>query len=163
VAGTAKNEFGGDVAMDADGDFVVAYTLQFNSTDQDVLARRYSRTGSFLGEINVANAGSVDERSPSIGMAPDGRFAIAYETLVDGATQGNIGLVRYSPTGAVLGSHTIAGTSAHELDPSVALDDAGNAVIAYMKQGSGNFDIKARRLSASGFLGTEINVRNTSA
>src|SRR5262249_51609627 len=35
--------------------------------------------------------------------------------------------------------------------------------IAYMKQGSGNFDVKARRLSASGFLGAEINVRNTSA
>jgi hypothetical protein len=55
-----------------------------------------------------------------------------------------------------------------EQSPSLGLDGSGNAVVAYQKSVAGDFDIKARRVSAggtvgAGTVGVETNIQNTGA
>jgi hypothetical protein len=57
------------VAMDANGDFVVAYTRVTNGNNFDVFAKRYDANCNLLNVITVA-ATSGREYSPSIAMTP---------------------------------------------------------------------------------------------
>ena len=50
---TSRNEHDADVAMDANGDFVVSYTLDFSATDQDIRAVRFNSSGTGSGVSTV--------------------------------------------------------------------------------------------------------------
>src|SRR5262249_47776219 len=146
------------------GSFVVAYTRDASATDQDVRAHRYIVSGGVVidaGDFSVAgSAGSED--SPSVAMAPDGSFAIAYQSFSP-ATSNDIRLNRYAPSGALIASNVlVAGGPDAEQHPDIAIDNAGNAVVAYQEFIGGNIDVKARRVSSLGVVGGEINIRDTS-
>jgi hypothetical protein len=166
VAATPLSEHNPAVALSA-GSFVVSYTRDISPTHTDVRAHRFiiSHSGvSDAGDFAVANA-PVLQDSSSIAMAPDGSFDIAYAFTTSGVG-GDLRLNRYSASGKVLASGVIVASSASgagEL-PDIAMDLAGNAVIAYEKIDpiTGHFDIKARRVSKSGVVGGEIDVRSTS-
>src|SRR5262249_60808731 len=86
-------------------------------------------------------------------MGPAGNFVVAYQTQV-GTFDQNIRLNGYSAAGTLLANQQIAGSTARELNPSVALDDFNEAVVVYEKvDGSGFSDIKARRGAGFGGLG----------
>src|SRR5262249_4572906 len=110
VAGTPKAEFNPDAAASS-GSVVVSYTLDYSSTDQDVRAHRFTVSGSTFtdaGDFGVATSGLDDETSSSVAMAPDGSFAIAYQSTFNGkAADHDILISRFSPTGGVLASATI--------------------------------------------------------
>jgi hypothetical protein len=73
-------------------------------------------------------------------------------------------LARYSAAGGPLGTGNIAvARGTDDSSPDVAMDDAGNAVVAYQKFVGLDFDIKAKRVTSLGAMGGEINVRNTGA
>ena len=159
VANSPSNEFDPDVAMDANGNFVVSNTFTFSATDQDLHARRFSSSGSLLQTIVVASSGIANETRSSVAMGPGGNFVVAYQTQV-GTLDQNIRLNGYSAAGTLLANQQIAGSTARELNPSVALDDFNEAVVVYEKvDGSGFSDIKARRVSNTGSLrGGEITI-----
>src|SRR5262249_14701827 len=95
-------------------------------------------------------------------MGPGGNFVVAYQTKVGGFSE-NIRLSRFNSAGSRLGDHSIAGSSAREMNPSVALDNFGNAVVAYQKLVADNSDIKARRVTGNGAVGGEIDIHSTTA
>jgi len=159
VANTGRPEHASDVAMDANGNFVVSYTFDYSSSDQDIYAQRYSNTGQLRQIIPVATTTHNESRS-SVAMAPDGRFDIAYQYQYS-TSDDDIYLARYSATGSLLGSHAIATSGAREQAPSVAMNNFGDAVVAYQKLVGGDFDIKAKRVSSGGLVGGEINIRST--
>src|SRR5262249_52477065 len=117
VASSSKNEFDPDVAMGAAGDWVVAYSVQFSSTDVDVHAGRFSASGNFFGTILVSTSGSLDETSPSVAIDGVGDFDIAYQTRLHGSAQEDIRLDRFDPSGGLLGSLAIANTGSRERSP----------------------------------------------
>jgi hypothetical protein len=160
VAGTAKAEFDPDVAA-SNGSFVVAYTLASSGTNEDIHAHRYTVTGGVVtdvGDFTVVSSGSNESRS-SVAMAPSGAFDVAYQFAFS-ATDDDIRLNRYSAAGSLLASGVVvSGSGALEQAPDIAMDNAGNAVVVYQEQVGGDFDIKARRVSSSGVVGSEINVR----
>ena len=153
VANTGRPEHASDVAMDANGNFVVSYTFDYSSSDQDIYAQRYSNTGLQL--IMVATTGNNETRS-SVAMAPDGRFDIAYEYQYSSLDH-DIYLNRYTTAGGLVGHHAISTSGDQELTPSVAMNNFGDAVVAYTWPGH----IKARRVSSSGLVGGEIDVEST--
>jgi hypothetical protein len=163
VTTDGRNEFDPDVAMDGAGNWVVAYSLQFSPTDVDVRAARFSGSGNFFGNILVATSGALDETSPSVAFSKGGNFDVAYQTQAHGSTQEDVRLDRFDAQGGLLGSLPIANSGARERRPSVAMDDAGNAIVAYEKLVGSDFDIKAKRVSIAGVAGSEINIRNTTA
>src|SRR5262249_5802189 len=152
-------EYSPDVAMGADGQFAVSYTLDYSASDQDAYVQPFTSAGGYLPAIAVANSGK-NERLSSIAMAPDGRFDVVYE-LQYGGSDMDVWANRYSATGALLGSHGIAISTTFEGSPSIAMNDFGDAVVAYEATVNGIHDIKARWLYSWGSLGNEISVTST--
>ncbi len=128
-----------DVAMDAEGGFVVVFTWDTSGGDQDIDFWKFDRDGQplDLGPRTIARTPQPETR-PSIARTPDGRFAVAYQ-VAQSSTNRDIVLKRFSGGGGSMVMDTIAGTAADELAPSVALDDAGNAVVAWQERRSLGF------------------------
>jgi hypothetical protein len=163
VATSTQNEYDSDAAMDASGNFIVSYTQDFSATDQDVVARQFSSSGSPLQSLVVANSSSADESRSSVAMTASGQFVIAWQNRNDGTADEDIFLNRYNAAGTSIGGRAIATSTLRETNPSVAIDDLGNAVVAYQKLVGSDTDIKATRVSSTGVVGGVIDVRSTLA
>ena len=148
-----------DVAMDALGNFAVSYTRDTNNNNPDVFVKRYNASDQLLSVISVATSSKAETHS-SIAMTPDGRFDVAYQ-LAFSSSDDDIFVQRYSAGGGLFGTHAVATSGQNERNPSVSIDNFGNAVVAYQKFVGGDWDIKARRVGNTGFVGGEINIRNT--
>jgi hypothetical protein len=140
------------VAMDANGDFVVAYTRDTNDNNPDVFAKLYNVNEQLVTTVSVATSSSP-ETDPSVAMTPDGRFYVAYQ--VETPTTNDVLVKEYSAQGALLQAETVA---VGAFAPSVAVDNLGNAVVAYVQQNSSNTSIEARRVSYLGGLGPVLNI-----
>src|SRR5262249_49712775 len=91
-------------------------------------------------------------------------FDIAYQFQVHGTSDPDIILNQYGSNGLLIGSpHVIANSGASEANPSVAMDQVGNAVVVYQKFLFPDFNIKAKRVSSTGAVGSEISFRTNPA
>jgi hypothetical protein len=149
-----------DVAMDAQGRFTVAYVRDTNNNNPDVFAKQYDALGNFLNVVNVATTGRA-ELTPKIAMTPDGRFDVAWDQEFS-STDRDIWMNAYSSTGTIIHSFPIAVSAINEVTPSIAMDDAGNAAMAWAVAGNGIGDIKARRVSVNGVMGPVFTIADTS-
>ena len=157
VANTTKNEYNPSIAVSRLGDFVVSYTLDFSSSDQDILARRYSDIGIFSSQISVAATTARESFScVACGIGNDSSFAIAYQISDD------IFLRRYSSWGALTSTLTVANGFNIQGIPSVSYDKYGRSVVAWQEYRNGDYDILCRTISANGFMGGVIFVENLS-
>jgi hypothetical protein len=113
-----------------------------------------------LNVINVATTARA-ETSPTIAMAPDGRFDVAWEEAFS-ATDHDIRMNRYDSFAQLADSFGIATTSFSESSPSISMDRFGNSVVAWSRAGgNGGHDIKARRINSVGFATPEFNIANS--
>lgn len=146
-----------DVAMDALGNFAVAYTRNTNNNNPDIFVKRYDHADQLLQVINVATTSKAETHS-KIAMTPDGRFDVVWEEAFS-STDHDIKMNRYSASGALQGSTSpISLNTAFDETPAVTMDNLGNAVVAWERAG----DIKARRVSSTGALSGEINIASSS-
>ena len=138
---TAGNQRGATVDMAVDGSFVVAW----DSAGQDgsgtgVYAQRYDASGAALGgEISVNTTTTGDQDTPSIDVANDGRFLIAWQSNgQDGNLEGTFAQ-EFESSGATIGTefrvNTTTGGNQHY--SSVAYD-GGQAVVAWSGAGNGD-------------------------
>jgi hypothetical protein len=157
-ATTNGSQYNPSVAMDADGDFVVAW--------QDVLtvyARMYNSSGTALtGEFQVnTDTGGLKER-PSVAMDAAGDFVIVW-TAVNQDPDGSAGIYAqlYASDGSPLGSEFQVNTAYEggQWDSVVAMDAAGGFVVSWSSIVGGAF---AQRYDAAGApLGGEFQVNTT--
>ena len=148
--------------MDAAGNFVVAYERQGTSSqDTDVIVQRYSNTGSFQGSVDVQSSSSFNELRPSVAMAADGRFAVAYEWNDFGSTDSHIWTTTHFANGTRHRGFGIAGTAADEGNPDIAMNNFGDLVVAYTEVVGGDRDIKAQRATFDGPVGGEIHINGS--
>ncbi|MGH8370415.1 MAG: hypothetical protein ACRESC_05485, partial [Gammaproteobacteria bacterium] len=118
------------VAMDAAGDFVVAWDSQDGGSYTEVYSRRYGKDGTPLdaSQIQVSTNSSADQRIPAVAMDASGDFVV---------TWGNYG----STTTIQAKTYTSAGSASSEFQvntgtldveyPTVAMDATGDFVISY--------------------------------
>src|SRR5262245_43710906 len=99
-----KSEYDPDVAMAANGEFVITYTFQFSSSDTAVVAKKYSAAGTLTRTIDVASTASA-EAMASVAANPDGRFAITY------VFHNDVYLQRYDRSGNRLATLIVADRS----------------------------------------------------
>jgi len=159
VASSNKNEYSPSIASAANGDFVIAWTRDWTSSDQDVQARMFRDNGTAIAAaFTVAGSGTFDEFYPDVARSPDGRFAISYQT---DAGNGDVIVKRYSSTGTTVGTHSIATGSAEQWNPRVSMDNSGNTMVVWQEKVGNDFDIKARRVASNGSLNNVINVRGS--
>jgi hypothetical protein len=151
------------VAMDATGDFVVAWTSERDGSGFGVFARRFASTGAPAGgEFQVSTYTYNYQGNPEIGMEDNGDFVVAWESYQDGASYG-VFARRFASTGAALGPELQVNTFTTDLQAGavVAMDADGDFVVAwqsYLQDGS-DYGVFARRHASTGAaLGSEIRV-----
>jgi hypothetical protein len=123
-------------AMDADGDFVIAWrSFEQDGTGHGVFGQRFDSGGvAQAGEFQVNTVTAGSEYGASVAMDDDGDFAIAWRAPAhqDGSGTG-ISLQRFDPTGARLATefrvntHTMGNQTA----PAAAMRSNGDFLIAW--------------------------------
>ena len=135
VAPGRENQYHPVVAMDARGNFVVAWTLEYSLTDTDVMAARFSANGAELGagEFAVANSWKK-EYDPSVAMAADGHFVVTY-TYQFASDDTDVYAAMFRPDGTLTRHLFVAYSSQFEGQSSVAAAPDGRFDVAYIKSG----------------------------
>ncbi len=143
--------------------------------DGHVYARKFDKLGAVLNgakEFLVNTYKTNEQADPSLSVAPDGSFVVAYDSDgLDGAGAG-IGLQRYDAAGAALGKEIVvndfntAFKTGQQITPAVSSDLAGNfAVVWDSVDQDGDIDgIFAQRFKSDGTkAGSAFGVNTTKA
>lgn len=164
TADTANNQASPSVAMDATGDFVVAWNSvgQAAAGHVDIFARTYNAAGA-AQQANefVVNSLSIlisTHTTPSVAMDTAGDFVVAWQVLdqASGSSGYDIFAQRYNAAAQAQGGEIQVNTviANNQLDPSVAMDAAGDFVVAWdsydQVSGSSLEDVYARQFNANG-------------
>jgi hypothetical protein len=161
-----------EVEMDADGDSYFAYGL----ADGRIQAKKYSAARSPVWTKTLTPRPTNPEQEmgeselPSVGVNEAGDSAYAWLGSNQAGTRSIVFARTLSRTGVLGPVKTLAdiGQSQGEHEqPAVAVDDAGNAIVAYnrealtLEQG----EVQARTLSTTGVLGPaqQISTNETNA
>lgn len=142
------------IAMDSDGDFVVAWESNYQDGDgYAIYARKYNSAGvAVTSEFQVNQTSFGDQQNARVAMDADGDFAVVWQ----GPDAGGYGVYgrRYNSSGTPLGGEfQVNQTSANDqLNPVVALTALGNLTVAWQSeaQDSGTTGIYARRYDSGG-------------
>lgn len=154
------------VAADGPGNFVVAWN-SYNPDDSrwNILGRRFDAAGAPLGDQFQVNSYSTENQwTPTVAADRFGNFVVAWASAgQDGSTWGVFGQ-RFSPAGSRVGTEFQVNsyTRNYQEDPVVALDDAGNFVVAWQshpgQDGSGSGVFGQRFALAGGPVGGEFQI-----
>jgi uncharacterized repeat protein (TIGR01451 family) len=153
---TTSMQAGPSVAMDADGDFVIAWTSYLQDGNSNgIYAQRYNSDGTpDGGEFQVNTHTDSDQLDPSLAMNADGDFVIAWTSSGQDGDGYGVYAQRYRSDGTPDGgefqvnTHTDSG----QLDPRVAMDAGGDFVIAWSSSGQdgSGWGIYAQRYTSDG-------------
>lgn len=158
------------VGLDAQGGFVVSW----NSDTQPglltpttslgqllgVYARRYGADGKPLGpgfQVDVGASGVAVDR-PVLAVAPDGSFALAWQTNAPDSSTLGIRMRRYDANGSALGAPVAVYAGKMQRKPAIAVDATGQIVVAGHSKG-----LFLRRYHADGTAGTPIRADERTA
>jgi hypothetical protein len=159
VTPAGSNDTQPDVAA-TNGSFVITWTHQATATNDDIQAERFAVSNGVpqgQGIFTVVADANIED-APSVAMAPDGRFDIAYERQYSGADW-DIFASQYDGGGALMrGFIFINFDSNPEHNPRIAMDAADNAVVVYQEIFGVNNNIVANRLRSDGSVGGSIVV-----
>jgi len=151
-------------AMDADGDFVIAWSSNGQSgASDDIYAQRYSATGAPLGgEFPVNTFTTSGQNTPAIAMDSSGDFVVTWDSSSqDGSYLGVYGQ-RYNAAGAPQGSEFRANTTTtgNQFFSRVAMDADGDFLISWMGGGAGDTaGVFAQHVNAAGVAqGSEFRI-----
>lgn len=155
------------VAMDNDGDFVVAWqSASQGGTGAEVWARRFGSNGTPAGDefhVNTTTTGA--QARPSVGMDHSGNFVIIWQGINPINMQYDIYAQRYSAAGATQGTEFIANTFTigTQTNSAVAMDADGDFVVTWQSfnQDTSSNAVIAQRFDAAGApQGVEFIVNN---
>ena len=158
----AKIEKHASVGMDATGNFAVAWTDVAAGNNYNVRGRRFAANGLPIGVSFSVASSSAAEYEPSLAMAADGRFAVAF--VLDNFLSQDVRLQRFTAAGALSGaSMTVANNIWNVGSPDLAMDDSGNGVVVWSQQTNilDSHNIMARRFTSGGSQGATLTVADT--
>jgi hypothetical protein len=157
-ATTADNQISPAVAVDPDGDTVVAFqsgTSYNGPSPFDIKVQRYDSSGVAQGgEITVNTMLDDVQIQPAVAIDAAGDFVVAwssYGQAPDGSGYG-IFAQRFNAAGVKQGGEISVNTNkaGGQVLPAVAMDAAGNFVIAWTSGHGGTNDVYFQRYNAAG-------------
>ncbi len=153
------------VATDADGDYVVVWqAFQEDGPSYGIYAQRYNAYGTAQGsEFRVNTYTATTQKLAAVAMDAAGDFVVAWESEGQDGSGYGIYAQRYNAAGTAQGSAFLVNTftTNDQVSPTVAMDAAGDFVVAWQSYGQGGaaYGIYAQRYNSSGTAqGTEFNV-----
>jgi Ca2+-binding RTX toxin-like protein len=156
------------VALDADGDFVVAWKDVYccaSALSADIVVQRFNSAGVPQSGNFVVN-GSVSASqvvAPDVAIDTDGDFVVTWQTNPYFYNDPKVFARRYNNLGIPQGDafQVAASATNNESFPSVALDADGDFVVAFRSEGS-LYNIFAQRYNNEGVpQGSEFQVNTT--
>lgn len=151
------------VAVDGDGDFVVAWEGFYEDGDgYGIFARRFNAAGLPLtGEFPINGVTTGDQRFPAVASDAAGNFVVTWRG--DDSSGYGIYARRFNPQGqALTGEFTVNATElADQMQPGIAMDSDGDFTIVWQSQfqDAGSAGIYARRYTpAAAPIGSEFRV-----
>jgi hypothetical protein len=156
---TINAQFDSANASSSNGNSVAVWVDTFSATDHDIRAQRFDAAGNKTGPEILITGSTLDEDEPAVAMDSRGDFVVTWrQRLASGDT--NVVARRFGPTGSPLGAVVQVGVGTFkEHDPSVAMDDRGDFVVAYTRDTNNtNPDVFAKRYGPSDQLLSVINV-----
>jgi hypothetical protein len=153
---TASYQWLPSVAMNASGDFILAWT----SNDQDgsrygVYAQRYNAAGVAQGDEFLVNTyTNGDQRDPSVAMDAAGDFVVAWWSNGQDGDDAGVYAQRYNAAGLTQGGEFRVNTYTdnNQWLPSVAMDGVGDFIVTwtnkYGEDGS-DYGVYAQRYSTN--------------
>jgi hypothetical protein len=167
---TTGAQFEPAIGMDASGNFVVVWSSVGQDGDgYGVFGRRFTAAGAPIGvEFQVNTYTTSFQRSPDVARDTAGDFVVVWQSFAqDGHVFGIFGQ-RFASSGAKQGGefrindHTLG----HQNNASVAMDGAGDFVVAWSAadQDGDDYAVFGRRFNASGAAqGSEFQVNSQTA
>jgi hypothetical protein len=155
----AGDQWAPTVAMAPDGHFAVAYSEQL-SGNEDVFVRRFGADALPLADPVEINHSADARRSPSVGMADDGRMVVVYERQI--AYNLDVAAQRLAADGTPQGPEIVVNTTTagDQVRPRVAMAPDGHFVVTWVSGGA----IFARVFGADGLALTgELAVSQSGA
>lgn len=153
------------VGMDANGNFVVAWTQDLFGVN--VYARRFDSNGNALGnQFRVNTITPNDQDTPAIAMNADGQFVITWESLDQDSNGEGIFAQIYDSAGNEIGGEIAVNNSTFgdQFNPVVGIDGSGNFTIAWTSDTGFVVSVRARRFTNTGItIGNEFTVNTTGA
>jgi len=148
------------------GGFVVAWSSSggYGGAPADVLGQRFASDGTPLGPEFLVNSYTTGSQSvPAVAADPAGNFVVVWGGEGLGDAGGGVFGQRFAATGAPLGAEFRVNTYTTDLQfaPSVAVDSAGNFVVAWSSGGYGGppADVLGQRFASNGTpLGPEFRI-----
>ena len=153
---TTSGQAAPSIAMDADGDFVVAWGSYYqDGAGAGVFAQRYAASGAPPGgELQVNSFTTGPQRSPDVAMNASGDYVVTWESFdQDGSSIGVFARV-YDRNGTRMTNELPVNTFTTNTQSSaaVAADDEGNFVVTWVSrdQDGSSDGIYAKRFEATG-------------
>ena len=166
---TGNDQYDSLVAMDKEGDFVIAWTSINQDGDfRGVYAQRYDANGLAQGgEFRVNTRTANDQTLDGLAMDADGDFVVTWTSVAQDSIPGTaVFAQRYDAAGMALGGEFKVNTytTGGQRDSTVSMDNAGDFVVAWNSwyQDGSNNGVYAQRYDANGVAqGTEFRVNST--
>jgi hypothetical protein len=162
---TADMRSGASAAMDAAGNFVIAwFAWAGDGSGTGVFGQRFDRTGARVGgEFLVNSYTTSDQFAPRVAMTETGRFVVIWTSFhQDGNYFGVFGQ-RFDAAGARQGAEFQVNTytTGDEWRSAIAIDPVGNFTVAWERPVgfSINTNVSAQRFG--GLLPTALSVDDT--
>jgi VCBS repeat-containing protein len=150
------------VDMDSSGRFIITWT-GIDTGNDGILARLYAANGTALTSEFIVNTYRPSAQyNSSVSMAPDGRFAIAWEGNGSEDNQG-IFAQRYDANANAVGSQIFVNSSStgNQENPTVSMNSSGAFVVAWNDETSfryQRFDSNGNKLDQNGIAASEVTV-----
>lgn len=160
VANSTRNEYDPSIACSRGGSFVVTYTYDYSSSDQDIRAAMYSYAGTLQSSFTVVSSSANDETQSAVARnqsSTNSNFSIAYVV-----NNRDIYVRRYTGSGSFIGTYSVATTTDTESKPSIAMDYNANTVVAYQRYVGSDWDIYARKIYYNGLMSNTWAVNTSS-
>ena len=156
-----NNQTNPDVAMDADGNFVVIWQSEKQDGNQwGIYGQRYNAAGNKVGSEFLINTRTEDkQQDPSVAMDLAGNFVVVWADFGRDGSDYGIYARRYSASGGALDATEFRVnqyTTNYQWQPSVDMDNSGNFVVTWTTMGQDredgvkDFGIFARAFNANG-------------
>jgi hypothetical protein len=151
------------VAMDAAGNFVVAWTDGSGAGGGDVRAQRFTAAGVPQEASFVVNSYTPGGQSyPAVAVGPSGDFIVVWASPQDGDLFGVYGQ-RYNRFGLALAGEFRVNTSTvgFQFEARVAMHTDGSFVVVWMGEDGSSFGVFGQRYNPNGVpLGGEFRVNS---
>ncbi|HZG04480.1 MAG TPA: phospholipase D-like domain-containing protein [Streptomyces sp.] len=158
-----------DVGVDDNGNAIVVWTVDDDGNKYgDIAVRKVTPAGTVTSLPRPHASGDGDQLRPTVAVAGDGSYAVAWESTADGATLNQVFASSWDASGAqryrdVQVSTINSGANGSNRRPDLAVDAAGNAAIVWEEDadGNGGLNIGLAELTPTGSFGLTRRVANS--